>query len=88
MCDRTASLYSTFLSLLYLFNIYVMFMYYSRILNKKKYYIDSKTYRPIILLKIIKKILKLILAKFINNLIKKYYFLLIEYLNLNLKYFI
>jgi len=45
---------------------------------KKKDYIDSKTYRLIILLKVIKKVLKLILAKRINDLTKKHYFLLIE----------
>jgi len=45
---------------------------------KKKDYIDSKAYRSIILLKIVKKVLKLILAKRISDLTKKYYFLLIE----------
>jgi len=45
---------------------------------KKKDYIDPKAYRPITLLKIIKKVLKLILAKRISDLTKKHYFLLIE----------
>jgi len=79
------------LLLLYLFNVCVTLTYYPRIFKKvniiiikklrKKNYINPKTYRPIILLKIIKKIIKLILAKRINNLIKKYYFLLIEQIN-------
>jgi len=45
---------------------------------KQKNYTDSKTYRSIILLKIVKRILKLILAKRISDLTRKYYFLLIE----------
>jgi len=48
----------------------------------KKNYIDSKAYRSIILLKIIKKVLKLILAKRINDLTEKHYFLLIEQINI------
>jgi len=64
-----------------------MFAYSSRIFKKantiviKKNYTDLKAYRPIILLKIIKKVLKLILVKCINDLTKKYYFLLIEQIN-------
>jgi len=45
---------------------------------KKIKKIDSKTYRPIILLKIVKKVLKSILTKRINNLTKKYYIFLIK----------
>jgi len=63
-------------------------MYYLRIFKKiniviirklrGKNYIDSKMYRLIILLKVIKKILKSILAKRIINIAKKNYLLLIE----------